>query len=181
MSVRSFGKLWIAAAVALSAGYPVAAASRRFTTTDGVSVAYPGGWRRHGTDRDRLLVLSPGPGAEGVVIARGQAMVNVMTVPDVPPGADLENVIARETGDAKVLARRQITLGGRAKACSHLSEVDTSDDVGPATAQLTDSFYCQAGRRLLVVSLTRWPGDPHALRYRRAALDMAASIRRTPH
>ena len=49
---------------------------KTFSIDDGLTVDYPTGWNGGGM-KGRLTIVSPGPGAEGVVIADGQAEIIV--------------------------------------------------------------------------------------------------------
>lgn len=145
-------------------------------TVAGFRVTMPSRWRPHGDQDKTLLYLSPGPGEEGVIIARHQAMIAVAPLNGWRPGDDLKQAIQAGLGDDRVVARRNLRLK-RAGDCAVVEEVDTASEVGPNTDQLNTGFYCVARGRAVMVQLTQWPHDPKRAAFRAAALGVVRSIR----
>jgi len=143
----------------------------------GLAVAAPAGWRRIGEQDGRLLFLSPGPGEQGVVIARGQAMILVAPVAGWRRGGDLRAAIRAEQGDDRVIARRTLRFPAGGGTCREVEEVDTATEVGPGVEQVNAAFYCVIGDRAALVQLTHWPRDAGRARFRAAALKVVRSLR----
>lgn len=142
----------------------------------GMSLVVPSGWRRLGQDDGRVLLLSPGPGEEGVVIARHQAMILVIPVEGWRPGDDLGPAIRAGLGDDRIIARRTLRIGKSLGDCRVVEEVDTVAEVGPGTEQNSAGFYCMARGRAVLVQVTHWPRDRARARFRAAALAVVRSL-----
>ena len=146
-------------------------------TVAGLTLAVPAGWRLHGQSDNRLVLLSPGLGEEGVVISRHQAMILAMPVDGWKSGGDLEATIRAGLGDDRVIARRSLRLGRGARDCPVVQEVDTASEVGPGTEQINAIFYCVARGQAVLVQLTHWPHEPASMRYRAIALHVIRSLK----
>ena len=166
-------------ALGLLCGTAPASAPRTQTvaTGAGLTLVVPAGWRRVGLSDNRLLLLSPGPGEEGVVIARHQAMILAMPVEGWQTGGDLESTIRGGLGDDRLIARRSLRLGRTARDCPVVEEVDTASEVAPGAEQINTIFYCVARGKAVLVQLTHWPRDPSRLRFRAVALKVIRSLR----
>lgn len=163
------------AALAMCAAPAAARRASAHVSVAGITATMPAGWRPHGDQDKALLYLSPGPGEEGVIIARHQAMIVVVPLEDWRPGDDLKRVIETRLGEDRVTARRGLRLKG-AGDCTSVEEVDTASEVGPDTDQLNAGFYCVARGRAVLVQLTHWPRDPKRAAFRAAALDVVRSL-----
>ena len=161
--------LWAAAqgAVAVPATVP-------FASRAGYSLRYPASWHPHGWGGDRnpaqFLILSPGPGAEGVIIARNQALI-----------------LARMQAAGEAIpagARPVATPPGATPACRQWRRQDAQDNVGPeervdpAALQEVVSLFCRTdGDRVMRLQLTFWARDRHGAAYLRTLRAVAGSLR----
>lgn len=88
-----------------------------------------------------------------------------------------EQLIAARGADMAASRPRPVEAVAPKGDCRDLLEVDTRDASGPGPTELDVSFYCRAKGRAIVVQVTRYAGDPHGAAYRRAALELAGSVR----
>jgi hypothetical protein len=156
-----------------------------FKSSTGFRVAYPMAWFRIGASKDRLRILSSEGGAEGIVIKRGQAEIMVVEL-DGLPSATLSQLIDEDTREeAAILLRRDIHNGHAQKgSCINLKEVVSEQDAVPPNDVPTHvpyiintDFYCEINGRKFSTLLKNWQGDKQQEQYRRAALEIAKSLR----
>ena len=161
---RPVASAWFGIAAVLAAqGAPVVAApSHGFASLAGYALRYPAGWTRVQASSGRLLILSRGTRGQGPVIGPDQAAILVRTL-----GRD-EPVPAAAT---------RATLPSASGSCRTWRVLETSDASDPGPVEVSRSLYCMGDARTLLVQLTHWAGDPRRAAYRRAASDVAASIR----
>ena len=126
-------------------------------------------------------MLSPGRGAEGVVIARRQADIVVSAV-DLVPGRTLADAIATDVGDDRVVGRSTSSATSAPGRCGALQAVDMLDEVGPRTDERLTLLYCKVGPRAWKIILRCWQADPAPLkrRWRDAAVAVARSLQVAP-
>lgn len=161
----------------MAAAAPAAPGTVRFTSRAGYSLAYPAGWHPHGWAGDRhpaqFLILSPGPGAEGVVIGPHQAAIAArVQAPgeSVPPDARPVAPPPGATADCRAWAKQEAE-----------DNVGPDDPVDPAAVQAVTSLFCRAGDgRVVRVQLTRWAGDRSRPAWRRTLDAVAGSLRLAP-
>ena len=158
-----------------------AGAVSRLASRLGFSVERPAGWSQATRSDGAIEMLSPGRGAEGVVIARRQADILVSAV-DLAPGRTLADAIAADVGDDRVVRRGAISATAAPGGCHALQAVDTLDEVGPGADEHLTLLYCQVGSRAWRVILRCWQADPAPLkrRWRDAAVAVARSLQVGP-
>jgi hypothetical protein len=150
---------------------------KAFTSSSGFSVAYPGTWRRIGGSTDRLDILSSSAFAEGVVIAQGEAEIIVVEIRD-STGASLSALIDRGySRDDSILSRRDVPGTGISRRCAVLTEVVSTEEVGPGARERDTVLYCRLNGRTFATTLRHWPGDERHAEYERTALRVARSLR----
>ena len=153
-------------------------AARRLASHLGFSVARPAGWRQAPRSDGAIEMLSSGPGAEGVVIARRQADIVVSAV-DLPAGRTLADVIAVDVGDDRVVGRSTLPGPSAPDRCGPLLAVNTLDGVGPGVDQRITLLYCHIGSRAWRIGMRCWQSDPAPLkrRWRDTTVAVARSLR----
>ena len=162
---------------------------KKFTSSTGFSVMYPGSWFRIGISTDRLAILSSEGGAEGIVIKRGQAEI-IVTELQGPPGASLSELIRRDLKEEfAILFRRDLNSKTQNEAgCGLLKEVVSEQEAVAADVParvhvphiINTGFYCEiAGRKFSTLS-KNWKGDERQRQYQRIALQVARSLRIGP-
>ena len=157
---------------------------KQFRSSDAFSVEYPSSWFRFGSSGGRLNILSSKRGAEGVVIAKGEAYIFVRQEP-LSAAHSMAQVIDQYSQGAAPLSRADVPAGQRG-SCNQLQEVVwkeppvAREDV-PSRIRVTDFVYtglfCRIGGRNITVMLKNWQGDPRQAEYQRVALRVAKSIR----
>jgi len=138
---------------------------------------YPAAWRRSGISIDRLDILSSTAFAEGVRIARGEAEIMVIELPD-SEAASLREVIERRSGEDSVLARRDLPgTVANSRGCRTLTEIVSRSEVAPGTYEIDTVFYCEVQGRKFATTLRHWPEDKRQAEYHRISLRVARSLR----
>lgn len=109
----------------------VPATWKSFASSTGFSVKYPASWRRKGTSKDRLTILSSNGGAEAIVIKKGQAMISVMEVSGYALSS-LSQVMDHYTEGVVILAKQDVVNDNILdRGCHDLKEVVSKEGVVP--------------------------------------------------
>jgi len=130
------------------------------------------------------VILSSKGGAEGVIIKRGQGMINVEAVGSTQNGG-IPAVIARNSRAAEILTSKRIALPGNSGNIQAQEVVSRSPAVPPEDLpagaktpyEIRTEYLIEIGPQVIDVSVLNWDGDRRQASYQAIARAIAATIR----
>ena len=171
-----FAGIALISSLAAAVASPQAGASPRTASAAGVSIKHPAEWRHLQRSDGAIDLLSPGEGAEGVVIAKGQAEILVTPVVGFP-ATSLAGAADADVSEMQVLSRKLFpAASSTSRSCGPITDVEALDEVGPGAKQRLTLLYCQTGARAWRILERSWANDPRRRHWRSIAIALARSL-----
>lgn len=146
---------------------------------DTVTLQFPADWYTKQKLRDQLVILSPGPGATGVLIAEGQGGI-IIAVEEIDPYKTLDQVIKYNIRNQELISESELKISDLQKqdGCSQLREVISRDEVALGIFQINTGIFCELNKRKRVILLlVTWEDDKDFDKYKQIAEQIAMSIK----
>lgn len=144
-----------------------------------VMLQYPADWYTKQKLDDQLVILSPGRGATGVFIDKGQGGI-IIAVEEIDPYKTLDEVIKYNIRNQELISERELKIAELQKhdGCSQLREVISRDEVALGVFQINTGIFCELNdRKRVIVLLLTWEDDKDFDKYKQIAEQIAMSIK----
>jgi hypothetical protein len=178
-NVRSICKLVIITLFWSSATAFSYAPPWKLFSSDEFTIQYPSAWYSTGAWAKKLQILSSKGGAEGIIIKKGQALINVEQVESPKQMSEVIDLYTHETTE---LSRSNIPFQSDhrcvlTEVVSKEPAIPPEDATGKVPYIINTEFFCALNNRNIVLVLRNWEGDKRQSQYQEVALRMAKSIR----